>query len=73
MGDIDFKFNELQEKQYLDILKETKKVYPHLLEDEINAHRIKVIIAHHVICNDDKEKEDIIEVSEDTSARRFTI
>ncbi len=67
MGDIDFKFTELQEKKYLEIMKETKKDYPQLFKDEIETHRTKVIIAHHVIFNNkEKEeiKEDTIEVQE---------
>ena len=53
MGDIDFNFNLEQKEQYNIILKESKIHFPHLFEDEISAHRVKVIIAHNVIFGDD--------------------
>lgn len=54
MGDIDFKFTIEQEIKFNLILKETKKIYPHLCEDEINLYRTKILIAHTVIFGDDK-------------------
>ncbi len=59
MGDINFNFNVEQEKQYNNILKETRQLYPHLFKDEINEHRVKVIIAHNVIFGDDAYNKEV--------------
>ena len=65
MGDIEFNFTVEQKEQYNIILKETEKQYPHLLKDEINAYRIKVLIAHNVIFGDNKEMEKIEETKQE--------
>ncbi len=58
MGDIDFNFTVEQKEKYNIILEETKKQYPHLFKDEIDVHRVRVIIAHTVIFGDDKKMEE---------------
>ena len=70
MGDIDFNFTVEQKERFNIILNETKKEYPHLLNDDIVAYRTKVLIAHNVIFGDDVEiekeetkREEFIEVS----------
>jgi hypothetical protein len=68
MGDIDFNFTVEQKEKYNIILEETKKQYPHFFKDEINSHRINVLIAHNVIFGDNNdvketERDEFIEVS----------
>jgi hypothetical protein len=58
MGDIDFNFTVEQKEKYNIILEETKKQYPHLFKDEIDIHRVQVIIAHNVIFEDDRKMEE---------------
>ena len=49
MNRVDFKFTPEQQEKFNLIYSEAKKIYPHLVVDEICKERIKVIIAHHVI------------------------
>ena len=67
MGDIEFNFTLEQKEKYNLILDETKKIYPHFFKDEIELHRIKVLIAYNVIFGDniklekkEEEKEQVI-------------
>jgi hypothetical protein len=60
MGDIEFNFTIEQKEKYNLILDETKKIYPHFFKDEIELHRIKVLIAYNVIFGDIEKKEEVI-------------
>ncbi len=67
---IDFKFTPEQQEKFNLILDETKKVYPHLMVDDISKERIKVLIAHSVINGDlplkkEQDKENEISVDLD--------
>jgi hypothetical protein len=66
MEDIDFNFTIEQKEKYNLILDETKKIYPHFFKDEIELHRIKVLIAYNVIFGDNikLEKKDKSEAEE---------
>jgi hypothetical protein len=57
MSYIEFNFTLDQQERFNIIYEETKKVYPHLVNDDINKERVKVLIAHNVIYGDGKEKE----------------
>jgi hypothetical protein len=58
MSFIEFNFTEGQQERFNLIYAETKKVYPNLVNDDINKERVKVIIAHNVIFGDGEQKED---------------
>jgi predicted O-methyltransferase YrrM len=57
MGDIEFNFTVEQKEKYNLIMDETKKIYPKFFKDEIELHRIKVLIAYNVIFGDNIELE----------------
>ena len=61
MSYIEFNFTEGQQERYNIIYEEIKKVYPHLVNDDINKERVKVLIAHNVIFGNGKQKEDLNE------------
>jgi hypothetical protein len=70
MSQVDFKLNTEQQEKFNLILDETKRVYPHLMVDDISKERIKVLIAHSVINGDlplkkEKDKENEISVDLD--------
>lgn len=56
MSRVDFKFTPDQQEKFNLIYDETKKIYPHLVVDEISKERIKVLIAHQVIFGEVKEQ-----------------
>ena len=59
MPDINFNFSPEQQEKFNLIYDETKKIHPHLVNDDIMRERTKVLIAYSVI-NGDKpliEKE----------------
>ncbi len=51
---INFNFTPEQELRFNAIYNETKKLYPHLVSDDLSKERTKVLIAYTVI-NPDKE------------------
>jgi len=53
MTSIDFKFTKEQKERFNLILSETKRIHPELVIDDISKERVKVLIAHSVINNDD--------------------
>ena len=59
MSRVDFKFTPEQQEKFNLIYSETKKIYPHLVVDEISKERIKVLIAHQVIFGEEKAIEQI--------------
>lgn len=59
MSRVDFKFTPDQQEKFNLIYDETKRIYPHLVVDEISKERIKVLIAHQVIFGENPLKEQI--------------
>ena len=53
-SNIDFNFTPEQQEKFNSIYNETKKLYPHLVGDDVSIQRIKVLIAYSVINNDEK-------------------
>ena len=62
MPDINFNFLPEQQEKFNLIYDETKKIYPHLIKDDIMRERTKVLIAYTVINGDkpliEKEQND---------------
>jgi len=52
MTEVDFNFTTEQKERYDLIFKASQKEYPDLFNDDVNAYRLKVIIAHNVIYGD---------------------
>jgi tRNA(His) 5'-end guanylyltransferase len=51
-SNINFNFTPEQQEKFNIIYAETKKLYHHLVGDDVSKQRIKVLIAHSVISND---------------------
>jgi 2',3'-cyclic-nucleotide 2'-phosphodiesterase (5'-nucleotidase family) len=54
LGTACFNFTPEQEVKFNDIFEETKKLYPHLVADDIGIMRVRVLIAHSILTNDAK-------------------
>jgi hypothetical protein len=70
MTAVDFKFTPEQQDKFNLILDETKRIYPHLMVDDISKERVKVLIAYSVIHGDlplkkEQDKENEISVDLD--------
>ena len=70
-SNVNFNFTPEQQEKFNAIYDETKKLYPHLVSDDVSIQRTKVLIAYTVINNDEKipiqEKEvlDLDKISND--------
>ena len=56
-SNINLNFTPEQQEKFNLIYAETKKLYPHLVGDDVSKQRIKVLIAHSVLTNDAPLKE----------------
>jgi 2',3'-cyclic-nucleotide 2'-phosphodiesterase (5'-nucleotidase family) len=54
LGTACFNLTPEQEVKFNDIFEETKKLYPHLVADDIGIMRVRVLIAHSILTNDAK-------------------
>ena len=59
-GKVNFNFTDEQQERFTLLYAETKKVYPELVEDDIQRERTKVILAHYII-NEEKINCDLKE------------
>jgi hypothetical protein len=59
-GKVSFNFTEEQQDRFTLLYAETKKVYPELVEDDIQRERTKVVLAHYII-NEEKINCDLKE------------
>jgi len=64
-GKVNFNFTDDQQERFTLLYAETKKIYPNLLEDDVQRERTKVILAHYII-NEDKITNDIKDMNEIT-------
>ena len=63
-GTVEFDFTPEQKEKFNAIYEETKKLYPHLVGDDISKQKIKVLIAHTVIHGDiklEKKEENVFD------------
>jgi hypothetical protein len=56
-GKVNFNFTEEQQDRFTLLYAETKKVYPELVEDDIQRERTKVVLANYII-NEEKINND---------------
>lgn len=54
LGSACFNLTKEQQVRFNEIFEETKKLYPHLVADDIGVMRVKVLIAHTVVSGDAK-------------------
>jgi hypothetical protein len=64
-GKVNFNFTDDQQERFTLLYAETKKIYPNLLEDDVQRERTKVILAHYII-NEDKITKDMKDMNEIT-------
>ncbi len=57
-GKINFNFTNEQQERFSLLYAETRKIHPHLIEDDILREKTKVILAHYII-NEDKINSDL--------------
>lgn len=57
-GKVNFNLTDEQQERFTLLYAETKKIYPNLIEDDIQRERTKVILAHYII-NENKINEDL--------------
>ena len=56
-GSVSYNLSSAQLAKFNEIFEETKKVYPHLVGDDISIHRTKTLIAHSIL-SEDKQLQD---------------
>jgi len=56
-GKVSFNFTDEQQDRFTLLYAETKKIYPQLLEDDVQRERTKVILAHYIINEDNINKD----------------
>ncbi len=59
-GKVNFNLTDEQQERFTLLYAETKKVYPHLTSSDVERERVKVILAHYII-NEDNINKDIEE------------
>jgi hypothetical protein len=64
-GKVNFNFTNDQQERWTLLYAETKRIYPELLEDDVQRERTKVILAHYII-NEDKITKDMKDMNEIT-------
>jgi hypothetical protein len=64
INQINFDFDTQQQEKFNEIFEETKRLYPHLVADDVSIQRVKVLIAHSILTNDAplmaNKKEDVV-------------
>jgi hypothetical protein len=64
INQVNFNFNIEQQQKFNEIYEETKRLYPHLVADDVAIQRVKVLIGHCILTNDApliaNKKEDVI-------------
>ena len=69
-GKVNFNFTDDQQDRYTLLYAETKRVYPELLDDDIQRERTKVILAHYII-NEDKINKDLEENEDENNFKEI--
>lgn len=61
MNSLEFNLSPEQQIKFNEIYEETNKLYPHLCSNDVQKHRIKVLIAYSILTDDKNICEEIDE------------